>query len=65
MVIIPSECYLMWPSRPLHFTALDLRYQLEQQIAQKELGDHSYFEGLHAIEKDEGGIPLFYLTCGS
>ncbi|WP_333625417.1 hypothetical protein [Sphingobacterium siyangense] len=55
----------MWPSHPLHFTALDLRYQLGQQIAQKELGDHSYFEGLHAIEKDEGGIPMFYLICVS
>ncbi len=65
MVIIPSECCLMWPSHPLHFTALDLRYQLGQQIAQKELGDHSYFEGLHAIEKDEGGIPMFYLICVS
>lgn len=65
MVIIPSECYLMWPSHPLHFTALDLRYQLEQQIAQKELRDHSYLEGLDAIEKDEGEIPMFYLLCVS
>ena len=65
MVIIPSECCLMWHSHPLHFTALDLHYQLGQQIAQKELGDHSYFEGLHAIEKDEGGIPMFYLICVS
>ncbi|MNN30992.1 hypothetical protein D3C81_1446600 [compost metagenome] len=65
MVIIPSECCLMWPPHPLHFTALDLLYQLEQQIAQKELGDHSYLERLDAIEKDQGGIPMFYLTCGS
>ncbi|WP_333574807.1 hypothetical protein ACLCDV_16175 [Sphingobacterium sp. Lzh-3] len=55
----------MWPSHPLHFTALDLRYQLEQQIAQKELRDHSYLEGLDAIEKDEGEIPMFYLICVS
>ncbi|WP_159730897.1 hypothetical protein [Sphingobacterium sp. 18053] len=55
----------MWPPHPLHFTALDLLYQLEQQIAQKELGDHSYLERLDAIEKDKGGIPMFYLTCGS
>lgn len=65
MVIIPSECCLMWPSHPLHFTALDLRYQLEQQIAQKEIRSHSYLERLDAIEKDEGGIPTFYVICVS
>ncbi len=65
MVIIPSECYLMWLSHPLRFTALDLRYQLEQQIAQKELRDHRNLEGLDAIEKDEGEIPMFYVICVS
>ncbi|QRY60309.1 hypothetical protein [Sphingobacterium siyangense] len=55
----------MWPSHPLHFTALDLRYQLEQQIAQKEIRDHSYLERLDAIEKDEGGIPTLYVICVS
>ena len=65
MVIIPSECYLMWPSHPLHFTALDLRYQLEQQIAQKEIRSHSYLKRLDAIEKDEGEIPMFYVICVS
>ncbi|WP_394675709.1 hypothetical protein [uncultured Sphingobacterium sp.] len=55
----------MWPSHPLHFTALDLRYQLEQQIAQKEIRSHSYLERLDAIEKDEGGIPTFYVICVS
>jgi len=44
---------------------LDLLYQLEQQIAQKELRDHVFFEGLDVIEKDEEGIPMFYLSCGS
>lgn len=65
MVIIPSECCLMWPSHPLHFTALDLRYQLEQQIAQKEIRSHSYLKRLDAIEKDEGEIPMFYVICVS
>lgn len=63
MVIIPSECCLMWPSHPLHFTALDLRYQLEQQIAQKEIRSHNYLERLDAIEKDE--VPTFYVICVS
>lgn len=48
-----------------HFTALDLLYQLEEQVSEKELGDHIFFEGLDAIEKDEEGIPMFYLSCGS
>ncbi|MDR0264150.1 MAG: DUF1266 domain-containing protein [Sphingobacterium sp.] len=47
-----------------HFTALDLLYQLEKQVSEKELGDHIFFEGLDAIEKDEEGIPMFYLSCG-
>jgi len=47
-----------------HFTALDLLYQLEKQVSEKELGDHILFEGLDAIEKDEEGIPMFYLSCG-
>ncbi|GAA0883747.1 hypothetical protein [Sphingobacterium siyangense] len=55
----------MWLSHPLRFTALDLRYQLEQQIAQKELRDHRNLEGLDAIEKDEGEIPMFYVICVS
>ncbi|WP_294347160.1 hypothetical protein [Sphingobacterium sp.] len=63
MVIIPSECCLMWSSHPLHFTALDLLYQFEQQIGQKQVGGYIYFKGLDAIEKDEGGIPMFYLIC--
>ncbi|WP_367209708.1 hypothetical protein [Sphingobacterium sp. R2] len=53
----------MWSSHPLHFTALDLLYQFEQQIGQKQVGGYIYFKGLDAIEKDEGRIPMFYLIC--
>ncbi|WP_293879253.1 MULTISPECIES: DUF1266 domain-containing protein [unclassified Sphingobacterium] len=58
-------CAKLKSSNSRYFTALDLLYQLEQQIAQKELRDHVFFEGLDVIEKDEEGIPMFYLSCGS
>lgn len=48
-----------------HFTALDLLYQLQQQLSQKELGDHIFFEGLdqHSTVAESG--PVYYLYCGS
>ena len=58
-------CARLKSSNGRYFTALDLLYQLEEQLFEKELGDHIFFEGLDAIEKDEEGIPMFYLSCGS
>lgn len=46
------------------FTALELLYKLGKQLKFKDLGDHTFFEGL-SEEKSEDGIPLFYLRCGS
>jgi hypothetical protein len=50
-----------------NFTALDLIYQLENQLSNKDLGDHIFFEGLTAqgTEEPENKIPLYYMYCGS
>lgn len=50
-----------------YFTNLDLMYQLEQQVSNKELGDHIFFEGLtvHSNADHESEIPTFYMYCGS
>lgn len=47
-----------------NFSALDLMYQLDQQMKPKELGDDLFFEGLGGLESDSD-IPKFYLFCGS
>ncbi|KAA5531743.1 DUF1266 domain-containing protein [Paenimyroides baculatum] len=50
-----------------YFTNLDLMYQLEQQVSNKELGDHIFFEGLtlNSNADHESEIPTFYIYCGS
>ncbi|KIA88089.1 hypothetical protein [Kaistella jeonii] len=47
-----------------NFSALELMYQLDQQMKPKELGDDLFFEGLGGLESDSR-IPKFYLFCGS
>lgn len=47
-----------------NFTALDLMYQLDQQMKPKELGDDLIFEGLGGLESEDD-IPKFYLFCKS
>lgn len=47
-----------------NFSAVELMYQLDQQMKPKELGDDVFFEGLGSLES-EGTIPKFYLFCGS
>ncbi|WP_162903083.1 hypothetical protein [Taibaiella koreensis] len=50
-----------------HFTVLDLMYQLQRQVGNKELGDHVFFEGLTPGGDRASGneVPLYYLDCGS
>ena len=48
----------------MNFTALELLYKLDKQVKHKDLGDHTFFEGL-SKEKGEDDIPLFYMRCGS
>lgn len=48
------------------FSALELLYKLHQRLQQRELGDHTFFEGLvPADETEKGQIPLFEVRCGS
>lgn len=49
------------------FTALDLMYQLENQLLNKDLGDHVFFEGLtfHEPTEEEDSVPVYYMYCGS
>ena len=57
-----------------YFTREELLFKLHNLMANKELGDHVFFEGIEyeghecegygLIDKDEG-IPVFYTCCGS
>ncbi|HBV15030.1 hypothetical protein [Chryseobacterium carnipullorum] len=49
------------------FTALELLFQLENQLANKDLGDHVFFEGLTSndAEKQKNGAPLYFMYLGS
>ncbi|ERJ60374.1 hypothetical protein [Sphingobacterium paucimobilis] len=49
----------------MHFTALDLLYQMEHQVSNKELGDHIFFEGFRRVQDYERPFPLYYMICGS
>ncbi|KFF02248.1 DUF1266 domain-containing protein [Chryseobacterium luteum] len=55
-----------------NFTILDLMYQLEQQLLNKDLGDHIFFEGLTSInntqqqqQQQQSSIPTYYMNLGS
>jgi len=57
-----------------YFTREELLFKLHNLMANKELGDHVFFEGIeyegHECEGDglidnEDGIPVFFIVCGS
>lgn len=59
-------CATLQAGNGIHFTALDLLYQLENQVSNKDLGDHVFFEGLtlrNGEQKSER--PLYYMNLGS
>jgi hypothetical protein len=47
-----------------NFTAVELLMKTHNQQANKELGDHIYFEGLDKFG-EENGIPVYFVSCGS
>ncbi|WP_223608855.1 hypothetical protein [Chryseobacterium sp. OSA05B] len=51
----------------INFTALDLLYQLQNQVSQKDLGDHIFFEGLTPNDagQEENDTPTFSMNLGS
>ncbi len=47
------------------FSALDIMYQMEHQVSNKELGDHIFFEGFQRAQGYNGALPLYHMVCGS
>ena len=47
-----------------NFTNLELMTKVHNQQANKELGDHVFFEGM-GLDDEIDGIPVFYIACGS
>ncbi|MFP3596077.1 hypothetical protein [Chryseobacterium sp. SIMBA_029] len=60
-------CAKLKASNYTNFPALDLLYQLQNQVSNKELGDHIFFEGLtpQDNEEEKNNIPSYYMYCGS
>ena len=57
-----------------YFTSEELLFKLHNLMANKELGDHVFFEGIeyeghecegYGLIDNEDGIPVFYTCCGS
>ena len=57
-----------------YFTREELLFKLHNLMANKELGDHVFFEGIeyeghecdgYGLVDNEDGIPVFYTCCGS
>ena len=57
-----------------YFTGEELTFKLQNLMANKELGDHVFYEGIeyeghecegHGLIDNEAGIPVFYVCCGS
>ena len=57
-----------------YFTREELLFKLHNLMANKELGDHVFFEGIeyeghecegYGLIDNEDGIPVFYIVCGS
>ena len=57
-----------------YFKGEELTFKLQNLMANKELGDHIFYEGIeyeghecegHGLIDNEDGIPVFYVCCGS
>ena len=57
-----------------YFTREELLFKLHNLMANKELGDHVFFEGIeyeghecegYGLIDNKDGIPVFYTCCGS
>lgn len=57
-----------------YFTGEEVTFKLQNLMANKELGDHVFYEGIeydghecegHGLIDNEEGIPVFYVCCGS
>lgn len=48
-----------------NFTALEFLMKTHNQQANKELGDHVFFEGIDEQSNIIDGMPVCYIACGS
>mgnify|MGYP000980942018 CR=1 FL=1 len=48
-----------------NFTALEFLMKTHNQLANKELGDSTFFEGVEDNSDHEDELPLYYISCGS
>lgn len=48
-----------------NFTALEFLMKAHNQQANKELGDHVFFEGIDGEPTLVEGVPTYYIACGS
>ncbi len=48
-----------------NFTALEFLMKAHNQQANKELGDHVFFEGTDENPKIINGLPTYFIACGS
>lgn len=58
-------CARLQAANGVNFTALDLMYQMEHQVSNKDLGDHIFFEGFAPVQKQGKQFPVYYMYCGS
>jgi len=48
-----------------NISALEFLFKTHNQMANKELGDHIFFEGTDASPEMSGGIQTYFIACGS
>ncbi|QQD13085.1 DUF4375 domain-containing protein [Sphingobacterium sp. UDSM-2020] len=48
-----------------NFSALEFLMKAHNQQANKELGDHVFFEGIAEEPTEVDGVPTYYIACGS
>ncbi|MFW2178185.1 MULTISPECIES: hypothetical protein [unclassified Moraxella] len=48
-----------------HFTAIELLQKTHNQMVNKELGDHVFFEGFGEEFESHADLPIYYVGCGS
>ena len=47
------------------FTALEFLMKVHNQQANKDLGDHVFFEGINETKENINDLPTCYIVCGS
>lgn len=47
------------------FGALELLWLIHNTLANKDLGDHIFFEGFDIEGYEEDGTPVLFINCGS